>query len=212
VARSKIVDGDADPEEADGLHSTQSQLEISHDRGFRDLDAHRVRIETISFQCRLDIPHDLVALELPSRNIDAHFEIVTLAMPPSNAPDRLFEHPSSDSDNQTRLFKVWDELAWADDPSRRMAPPQESLHAGYRHRRQIEHGLVDEGELLVLDRALEVGVELERRCDRGQHLWLEDNVAVFPGALGPVHRDVGIPHDLFGWALGACRHADAGGD
>ena len=55
------------------------------------------------------------------------------------------------SHDQAGLFEQRDEVVGLDDPARGAAPADQRLHAGGGHVLQVERGLVDEEELVVLE-------------------------------------------------------------
>ena len=58
----------------------------------------------------------------------------------------------------------------------------------------------------------QIDLHLDAMMEGGLHLWGEDLEAVFPGRLGPVEGDVGIPQQFTGGRAIAHRHSNAGGD
>ena len=73
-----------------------------------------------------------------------------------------------------------------------------------RARLELEDRLVHEEELVALERAAQVELELEPVFDRGLHLALERDVAVAARGLGLVQRDVGVAQQV-GRARCGCR-------
>ena len=64
-------------------------------------------------------------------------------------------------------------------------------------------------ELVVLQRAAQIGLELEPGDGRGVHLGFVDAVAALALALGPVHRGVGVAQELVGVVAVRARVGDA---
>ena len=79
-----------------------------------------------------------------------------------------------------------------------MDPPDQRLDAGDASAVELDHRLVVQDELAVLDRPLEVGLQLESLQRRLVHGRLEDLVPALAALLGHVHRDVGVAEQLFG--------------
>ncbi len=65
---------------------------------------------------------------------------------------------------------------------------------------QLDDRLVVQDELAVLQRALQVGLQLQALQGRVVHRGLEDLVATLALLLGHVHRDVGVAQQLLGVA------------
>ena len=63
----------------------------------------------------------------------------------------LAEHPLADLHDQAGLFEQRDEVVGLDDTARGAAPADQRLHSGRAHVLQVERGLVDEVELVVLE-------------------------------------------------------------
>ena len=92
-----------------------------------------------------------------------------------------------------------------------MVPAHERLHSGDRAVRQPDDRLEVEHELLVLDRAPQLGLVVQPIHGRGVHDRIEDPIAHVLVLLRLVHRDVGLLQELLGRrerALGIVHHAD----
>jgi len=76
----------------------------------------------------------------------------------------------------------------------------------------VELGLVMETELLLLQCIAQVLQQLQLFAGVAVHRYIEKAVAVFPGALGVIHRRVSVHQQLFsGVAVtGINRDTDAG--
>ena len=109
---------------------------------------------------------------------------------------RLPEHPGADLHDETRLFRQRDEVERHHQAPRGVVPAHERFEPRDVTRRQSDHRLEVQDELLVLDRPLEVGLQLEA-AERGvMHLRLEHLESVLPRLLRDVHRDVGVAEQL----------------
>ena len=73
-------------------------------------------------------------------------------------------------------------------------------NAGDRVGPQVVDRLVDEHQLVALDRPLQVHLEVQALDDRRVHLGLEDRVAALAARLGAVHRQVGVAKQRLGAA------------
>ena len=104
-----------------------------------------------------------------------------------------------------------DEVQRRDETARRVLPADERLEPLDRARRELDHRLVVQDELAVVDGALQVRLELEALERRVVHRGFEDLVAALAGLLGHVHRDVGVPQQLLG-ALGTAGPGVGGRD
>ncbi len=77
-----------------------------------------------------------------------------------------------------------------------MLPADERLDTDDRATGEVDDRLVLEEELLLLDGAPEVGLELEPLHRLELHPGLEQLAPVLAATLGEVHRDVGVADDL----------------
>ena len=85
-----------------------------------------------------------------------------------------------------------------DDAPLGMAPAQQRLDPDRALGAQVERRLVDEEQLLALERLDEVHLEPEAVLRRRLHAGFEHHAAVLAGGLGDVQRDVGIGQELLG--------------
>ncbi len=95
-----------------------------------------------------------------------------------------------------------------------MAPAQQGLGADRPAVGGVELGLVVQAELPLFDSDAQVLQQLQLLAGVAVHRRVEKAVAVFAGALGVVHRRVGIHQQFFG-TLAVARvegDTDAGGD
>ncbi len=100
-----------------------------------------------------------------------------------------------------------------DQPELRVLPPQQRLAADAAAGRELDDGLDEEAELVLLDRALETGLEVEPARHRGAHLVVEDLEAGLAVLLRLVHRGVGVPQQRVRRApRGADRDPEARGE
>ena len=91
-----------------------------------------------------------------------------------------------------------------------VGPAAERLEAGDLAGRRLDHRLVEDAQLRVLERAAQAGLELEPRHHPLVHGLVEDRVARAALGLRAVHGDVGVAHDVLGRAVGGDeRDADA---
>ena len=107
---------------------------------------------------------------------------------------RLAEHPAADRHDQSGLFGERDELERLHDAALRVDPADQGLDARDPSRLELDHGLVVQDELVVLERTLQVGLQLEAAQRGVVHLGLEHLVATLALLLRHVHRDVGVAH------------------
>ena len=139
-------------------------------------------------------------------------ERVPERVPRRGLPARLAEHPPADLGDQPGLLEHRDELVRADDAARRVVPAQQRLHAVHVHRVEVEERLVQQVELAVGERGLQVHLQPEPVDHRRLHLGREQRGAVLAHRLGAVQRDVGVAEQVLAGVAVALGDADAGGD
>src|SRR5581483_11134659 len=101
-------------------------------------------------------------------------------------------HPAPDRDDEPGLLRNRDEqVRWNDAPAG-AAPAEKRLDTGDRLGSQVEGRLVDEEELLPLDRLPEIHLEPEMVLAVRVHARLEQDVAVAAGLLRAVERRIGV--------------------
>ena len=94
-------------------------------------------------------------------------------------------------------------------PRGRVRPARERLDADRAAALELDHGLVDEPQLVALERVAQVGLELDARQQRGAHRRLVGRGAVAARLLGAVHREVGVAQQLVGAQRGVAGVGDA---
>ena len=104
----------------------------------------------------------------------------------------------ADGVDQTGLLRERHELGRADRPAHGMVPAQQRLEADHPTRVQLDERLVVEIELVGVEGALEVGLQLQPGQRGGVHLRLEQLVAVAALLLRLVHRHVRVAQQLTG--------------
>ena len=109
------------------------------------------------------------------------------------------------------------ELERSDGAALGVLPAQQRLHARHVAPGEVHDRLVAQRELVRVERALEVALELQPRERPGVHLGLEDLVVALAVVLGTVHGHVGVAQQLLGVAgrgdaAVAEGNAHAGGD
>ena len=92
-----------------------------------------------------------------------------------------------------------------------MAPAHERLHSQEAARAEIDDRLVLDEELLVGDRARDVGDQARLLLQHLLHRLLEGEEAVLARGLRKVHRRIGLAQQRLGACfLGRERHTNAG--
>ena len=101
-----------------------------------------------------------------------------------------------DREDGPGLLGDLDELVGHDRAVARVRPAHERLDAGKAARREVDDGLVEERELVEVDRTLEVDAELMALAHGLVHARVEDREAGLAVRLGHVHGDVGVADEV----------------
>ena len=117
----------------------------------------------------------------------------------------------ADLDHRVRLVGLVDDRRRIDETEFRMLPARESFEARKLFRRQINDRLIDDLQLTLLDCLGEFGADV--RVAVTAHGGVEDFDAIGAGALGAVHRKLGILQQIaFGRLIFVpCGDADGSG-
>ena len=90
-------------------------------------------------------------------------------MPGDGLTAGLLEHPRPDREDHPGVFEHGQEVLGLDDTPDRVAPTKEGFHPPDSDAVELEDGLVDEEELVLLERLTQVGLELEALHAGGLH-------------------------------------------
>jgi hypothetical protein len=95
----------------------------------------------------------------------------------------LLQHPAAYRDDRSVVLGDRDEHVGGDHPARGVAPTQERLHAHDPFIVQVQHRLVDEEELICLERVRQVHLEVYAILRCRVHGGVELGVAVLAEGL-----------------------------
>ncbi len=109
---------------------------------------------------------------------------------------RLGQHPRADRHDQAGLLREGNDVRRHDDPPGRVVPAQQRLERPEPPGPELHHRLVEEPELIALERVSEVGEHLQPRLRPGPHRDVEELVVRRASGLGVVHGDVGVPEQI----------------
>ena len=121
----------------------------------------------------------------------------------------LAQHPAPERHDQPALLGDRDERAREHDPLLRVAPAHQRLDGDDPALVEVDERLVVELELVVVERAAQVLLELEALHHAPAHAAVEQLEARAAAVLGAIHGDVGVAHDRLGGVVGAVGDDDA---
>ena len=151
--------------------------------------------------------------ELARRQVDAQ---VDRHVRPGSAPGgRLragsVKHDAAQRHDEARLLGGLDEVGGRQPAASRVIPANERLHLDRRPRAQVEDRLVDDGELVALDRATQLRLEFEAGPGPVAHRRLVQDVSRLAGGLRRVHGHIRAGQDVLRVADVGIHHRDAQG-
>ena len=167
-------------------------LDVAHQGGLGDLDDQRRGVQAAQAEGFSDVVDDGVVVELAPGDVDGHVEGVASGVPCRGLRAGLSQHPAADFADLAGLFEDGDELVGLDDASGGVVPAQEGFDADQAEVVEVVDGLVDEPELVAVERGAQLELEFDAVLDFGLHLGVEDFVAVLAGRFGLVERDIGV--------------------
>jgi hypothetical protein len=140
--------------------------------------------------------------------------MLTLLLPARHLFARGSQGERADGHDGAALLGDGDEVVGDEQAQPRMVPPKQCLHPGDLACRERDDRLVVHFHLAAVDRAPQLGLDLQPLDERGVHFGFEGHVPAAPGSLGAVHRNVSVAQQVIGGyaARLARRDADAGVD
>ena len=160
-----------------------------------------------------DVVDHLGVLELAAGQVDVEGQRLlpwrAVALPGGCLPAGLPQHPGAERPDQPAGLGQGDELGRWDQPPGRVVPAAQGLGAGDLTRGEVEGRLVVEEQLPGLQRAAQVGLELDPGDQLGVHPRVVALEPALAGGLGPVHGQVGVAQQLVGPVDVAVHPGDA---
>ena len=163
------------------------------ERVLGNLEAQRSRQQPADLERTLHFVHEVAAGEKPRRDVHRNTErLAEHPLPGGRLAACVAEHRIGERHDEPGLLGHRDEIGRADHPTAGTGPAHERLEAADVRRGQLDDRLVDEREVVALDRLAQLGLERQALDRRGVHVRVEDLIAAAAGRLGAIHRDVGV--------------------
>ena len=211
VAGAEVVDRHARAELLDRVQAPCGVLGVAHQRRLCDLQRQRPRRQPAARERLAHVADELVGLQLARGHVHRDAHRAAVRAPAGALAARLLQHPPADVDDQPRLLQQRDEVVGLHEAARTAVPADQRLDARGRHPLQVERRLVEQEELVALERAAQLHLQLHAALHAVVHARLEHHVAVLAVPLGAVHRDVGVAQEVIDARALAGGHADARG-
>ena len=213
VAGAEIVDRETNAERLERVQPLENRRALLHEHTLGDLEHEMARIEPAVAERAPHIVHHVLALQLVSRDVDRERERLSRralsACQPDGLPARLAHHPAAERNDQPRLLGQRNERERREHPARGMIPAHERLDAGDLARLQQDDRLIEQRELVAVDRVAQIGLELEPLHRLGVHARFVAAVLSLPALLRDVHRHVRVAQQV---ARGVIRVRDGDPD
>ena len=217
MAGAEIVEREAGAELADALEHLRGVLRVLHHQRFGQLELERAAREARAREHRAQVVDQILPQQLARRHVDAGEDRIALRAPCAASAELArgaLQHEQAEIDDQADLLGDGDELRRRHAAHLGMVPARQRLEAGDRAVLEPHDRLIEDRDLLALERAAQVRFERQAVGLARAHRRLEHLDAVAADALGVIHRELGVLEHLLGavrLAVGK-RDADRGGE
>jgi len=180
VAGAEVVEVEPDAECVQPRERLDDRPLALDEHTLGELEAEAARWQSALVE-RVRHPLDQIGMgELARREINADRDVARagmLTLPFGEPAAGLPQHPVPHRDDQAGLLRDREEVVRRDEAALGMLPPHEGLHTGDATCAQRDDRLVEDAELVALERHAKVGLELQQRDGVGVHLLVEYFVA-----------------------------------
>ena len=121
---------------------------------------------------------------------------MALLVPDVQLAAGLVDHPVADINDHAGLLGNRQKLVRRQQAARRVLPAQQRFEANDRPARRAVLRLIEQTQLVAIQRLPQVVIKLQLRLRQRVHGRLEEVVAVAAVVLGVIHRGVGVKHQL----------------
>ena len=170
----------------------------------------RSPVSPLERQRAFDDLGDIVARDLDRREIDANVDRQRLAgilVPSGESPHCLVHRPAAELEDEPAFLGDRNEFGRADLAAILVVPARQRLEAGYLAGLQVDERLIEELQLVLVERAAKLGLDREATPGLGRLLGLID--LRLAGELGLLDRKLRVAEQFFGILSGMHqRHAD----
>lgn len=202
IAGAEVIDRALRAAAAQGLELLFGALRVAHHRAFGDLEGHAIEPQPFLGKAVCQSVHQVGAVELPRREVDADAPRLCggqqpLFAPAPALPGHLLADPKAQMFDQVRLFRDGDELVGWDVTTIALRPAQQRFEAQEGEAvAEAVNGLVVQFELMGLQRGAQPVLELDAPDDRLVHVGGVEAVARAPFIFDVVHGQIGQTQQL----------------
>jgi hypothetical protein len=185
---------------------------VLHEHRLGDLELELPPRDAAVVEGRPDAGRERGLRELPRREVHAHREEGVAGRQRGLHLQELAtggaEDPVADRDDEPRVLGHRDELVGRDDAPHRVLPSHEGFDSDDAARGERHDRLVVKAQLLALEGAAQVGLEVEAVHRTDAHRLVEDLVPRASPGLRPVHGGIRVAQDVFGAFVRLASHRD----
>ena len=204
-AGAEVVQLRQDAVLAQRAQDAQRARGVVEQRDLGDLQPQPGRIGAMGLEHRQQAIAEVGRTEMPRRHV--HRDVAVHA--PRDLPHHLLVQQPVDLFDQAAVLAQADELGRQQQATALVLPAQPRLVADHPPVVHAADGLVERQEIAMVDRAAQVGLQIQALHRRFAHGFVEHGAAVAPLFLGAVHRRIGIAQQLFAIAIARVPHGDA---
>src|SRR5579863_60899 len=193
VARAEVIHGDLHAELFQLIQHRDELRRIVHDHALGQLELEKMRIEAARLQRFRDGLREILLAELTRRDVHRDDDRRQSGILPCLVLRAgALEDPFADRHDEAGLFGERDEAPRTDRAALRDAPAQQGLGPHDLSRREVDSRLITEHELLALERAPQMRLELEALRHQRIQLVREELEVVASAVLRAIHRRIGM--------------------
>jgi hypothetical protein len=187
------------------------RVEVVHEARLGDLELDPRRIALLRLHDVRNALRQVLAVELPRREIDRNLELQAGLAPRNALLRRRAQHPFAERVDEARFLGERDEHLRRHVAVLGVVPAQERLGADDRAIVDPDHRLVVQPQRVVRERGAQRGFERVLAQPVLGQVGVEELVGVATEVLAAVHRDVRVLEQLLGIVRVVGIHGDADG-
>ena len=214
VARSEVVEQDPYAESLQPLHDCRRGIGLLHQHALGQLEREPLRGDAGHVQQLGDLLWQVGLRELPAGEVYRHVRDVDLGIrgPAGELAAGLLQHPTPERDDEAGLLRQSDERTGRHQPALRVRPADERLEADDALLLERDDRLVVQLELVPVEGAAEVALQIKALADPSAHRLVEHLVAAAALLLRATQSDLSVREQRGRAGAARCRdrYPDAG--
>ena len=186
--------------------------DVAHHERLGDLERQQRGLDPGLLQSPLNVGEEPVAVELLGRDLDRHADPMPRHVPGRGAAAGLLQGEAADRHDQAGFLGQRDEVRRGEDALLGMAPADQRLEADDAAAAEVVDRLVEQEELTLGERRVQLGLEHGAALDDRAHVRVEQRVSILSGGLGGDERQLCVAQQVVGGGVATEGDADAGGE